>query len=188
MDTSRRSLVAGAATLMAAGVAASQPPQAPVQVWPEVADNLVPAVWAGNARLRFWAFDVYDAQMWVNPDFRASQYAQHGLALSLTYLRALRGKAIAERSLTEMLRQGTVATAQQEVWLGQMLATFVDVSVGDRLTGIHQPDWGARFWLNARPLPAVMDPVFSRRFFGIWLSELTSEPQMRKALLRHAAP
>jgi hypothetical protein len=29
----------------------------------------------------------------------------------------------------------------------------------------------------------VADPEFSRLFFGIWLSQATSEPEMRRALL-----
>jgi hypothetical protein len=108
--------------------------------------------------------------------------------LSLTYLRTLRGKAIAERSLTEMRRQGPVSPEQEGAWLPAMQALFVDVAANDRLTGLHQPGVGARFWLNARPLGNLADASFSQRFFGIWLDVATSEPDMRRNLLARAAP
>jgi hypothetical protein len=58
---------------------------------------------------------------------------------------------------------------------------------GDRITGLHQPGLGARFWFNGQLRGAVADPEFSRLFFGIWLAETTSEPTLRSALLAGAA-
>lgn len=142
---------------------------------------------AGTARLRFFGFSVYDATLWVTPGFQAGSYAQHAHALDLAYLRALDGRAIAERSLTEMQRQGPMAAAQAQSWLAAMTAAFPDVKAGDRLTGLHTPGVGARFWFNGQPRPAVPDPEFSRRFFGIWLANATSEPTLRNQLLAGTA-
>lgn len=142
---------------------------------------------AGTARLRFFGFSVYDATLWVTPGFQAGSYAQHAHALDLAYLRALDGRAIAERSLTEMQRQGPITPAQAQSWLDAMTAAFPDVKAGDRLTGLHTPGVGARFWFNGQPRGAVPDPEFSRRFFGIWLLESTSEPALRGQLLAGAA-
>jgi hypothetical protein len=184
----RRTLL-GAAVLLSHGL----PPAAHAQAsgpspWPEVQANLPDGRWSGSARLRFWGFDVYDAQLWVAPSFTAAQYSQHPLALSLTYLRTLRGQAIAERSLTEMRRQGPISAEQESAWLPAMQALFVDVAANDRLTGLHQPGLGARFWLNARPLGNLADAGFSQRFFGIWLDTASSEPELRRNLLARAAP
>jgi len=184
----RRNLL-GAAALLCPGLPTASLAQAVgIAPWPEVQANLPDSRWSGSARLRFWGFDVYDAQLWVAPSFTAAQYGQHRLALSLTYLRSLRGKAIAERSLTEMRRQGPISPEQESVWLPAMQALFVDVAANDRLTGLHQPGQGARFWLNARPLGNMADASFSQRFFGIWLDTASSEPEMRRNLLASAAP
>jgi len=183
MDPTRRTLLTSAALLLAASPNAQTTPPAP---WPEIADNLPGATLAGNARLRYWGFEVYEAQLWTTTSFSASQYAQHPLGLSLTYLRTLRGSAIAERSLEEMRRQGPISAAQEAAWLAQMQASFPDVRAQDRLTGLHQPGQGARFWLNARPQAAIAGDDFSKRFFGIWLSDATSQPEMRRALLARA--
>jgi hypothetical protein len=184
----RRTLL-GAAALLCHGLRpAAQAQASEIAPWPEVQANLPGGLWSGSARLRFWGFDVYDAQLWVEKGFTTAQYGQHRLALSLTYLRTLRGKAIAERSLTEMRRQGPVSPEQEGAWLPAMQALFVDVAANDRLTGLHQPGVGARFWLNARPLGNLADASFSQRFFGIWLDVATSEPDMRRNLLARAAP
>ena len=153
------------------------------QPWPEVSASLAEARLAGAARLQVWGFEVYDAQLWVAPGFRASQFAQFPLALSLRYLRALKGAAIAERSLKEMQGIGPIPDAQAGQWLTAMTQTFPDVQAGDRLTGLHQPGAGVRFWLNGQPRGAIADARFGPSFFGIWLAEATSEPSMRRELL-----
>lgn len=160
--------------------------QADPTAWPEVTSYLPNGVFSGSARLRFWGFDVYDAQLWIDPGFRASRFGAHPLALSLTYLRTLRGSAIAERSITEMRGQGPLSAGQEAQWLADMTRVFPDVTANDRLTGLWQPGQGARFWFNAAPRGTIADDVFAGRFFGIWLSEATSEPDMRRALLAKA--
>ena len=144
--------------------------------------------WAGNARMRYFTFNVYDASLWVAPGFSAGRYAQSVFALQLRYLRNLDGHAIAQRSLAEMRKAATLTPAQEQRWLAAMQDAFPDVKTGDRLTGLHQPGVGARFWFNGAIRAVVADPEFSRAFFGIWLAESTSEPRLRAALLVHATP
>ena len=184
--TTRRAAVATLATGLAAWSTSTLAQQGTPAPWPEVAAQLPNALYSGSARLRFWGFEVYDAQLWIDPNFRTSRLGAHPLALSLTYLRTLRGKAIAERSVTEMRRQGPLAAEQEAQWLAEMTRVFPDVAANDRLTGLWQPGQGAHFWFNAAPRGTIADDVFAARFFGIWLSEATSEPDMRRALLAKA--
>jgi hypothetical protein len=149
----------------------------------EVLSALPAARLQGGGRLRFLGLSIYDARLWVPSGFNASAYAQSPIALELSYLRSLSGKLIAERSLKEMRRQGSFSAQQEQAWLQAMLQAFPDVSNGDRITGLHTPGVGARFWFNGQPRASVNDAEFSRVFFGIWLSEATSEPQMRSQLL-----
>lgn len=131
--------------------------------------------------MRFLGLRVYDIQLWAPQPL--ANWAEQPHALALTYARSLKGRLIAERSLDEMRRQGPIDEASATRWLDAMAAAFPDVKEGDRLTGRHDPQQGARFWFNGQPRPGVSDPVFSRRFFGIWLSEQTSEPALREQLL-----
>ncbi len=189
MSTTRRTLLA-APLLLLSGVPAQASnlatPLSPPAPWPEVAASLQ-ASWSGSAQLRVFGLAIYQAQLWVGAGFRARDYGQFPLALSLTYQRRVSAQAMAERSLDEMQRQTPLSTAQQADWLAAMQALFVDVAANDRLTGVHLPERGARFWLNGRRLGEVADPLFSRRFFGIWLDTATSQPDLRAGLLA-AAP
>lgn len=166
------------------GAVATAPTPAPP---PELLADLPNAQWVGTARMRYFAFNVYDASLWVAPGFNAGRYAQSAFGLQLSYLRSLDGKAIAQRSLAEMRRSVSLTTAQEERWLAAMEAAFPDVKAGDRITGLHQPGVGARFWFNGIARGTVADTEFSRLFFGIWLAESTSEPRLRTALLARAA-
>ena len=63
-----------------------------------------------------------------------------------------------------------------------MLRTFTNVRKGDRLTGIHRPGEGAVFLLNGQVAGTIREADFARRFFGIWLSDDTSDTRLREAL------
>lgn len=181
VSAQRRALLCAGVTWLALPSAANA--SAP---WPEVRAALPEARLAGASRLRVWGFDVYDAQLWVGPGFRANQFETHPLALSLGYLRTLKGPLIAERSLKEMRALGDISSAQADAWLRAMTQIFPDVKPPDRLTGVHQPGVGARFWLNAQAIGQVDDARFSELFFGIWLSQDSSEPALRSQLLAGA--
>jgi len=164
-------------------VTASQASAAPAQAHP-----LLPASrLQGEALLRFWGLRIYQARLWLAPEARPNNWSEHPLALELAYLRDLKGRAIAERSIEEMRRGGTFTEAQAQSWLTQMQALFPDVASGDRLTGIYLPGQGARFAFNGRIVGQIDDPQFARLFFGIWLAPTTSEPEMRLSLLGLAA-
>lgn len=141
---------------------------------------------AGQARLRFWGLDVYDATLWVAPGFRSADYAAHGFALQLNYLRNFEGADIARRSLEEMRRLASLSPAQVSRWQSALASLLPNVRPGDRLTGVHRPGRSALFLLNDAPLGEIGDAEFSRLFFGIWLASQTSEPALRQALLAGA--
>lgn len=157
----------------------------------ELRASLPTASLSGQARFKFWGFEVYQATLWVAPGFSAPAYEQSPFALELAYLRDFKGADIAKRSIAEMRRQAAVtpmSPAQEAAWEGQMRALFPDVKDGDRLTGVNQPGTGVVFWSNGRLLGEVRDPLFAKLFFGIWLSPQTSEPPLRRALLAQDKP
>lgn len=138
----------------------------------------------GRARLRYWGFDVYDASLWALPGFDARQFESQRFGLELAYLRDFKGADIAERSIDEMKGLAPIEPAQATRWTQAMSKLFPDVKRGDRITGVHVPGSGARFYLNGKLLGEVADDAFSRLFFGIWLSPKTSQPRMRETLIQ----
>lgn len=148
-----------------------------------VASELAQPRLAGASRFTFWGFDVYQASLWVEPGFDSATLARQRYALELRYLRGFKGRDIAQRSIDEMRRLGRFSEAQAQAWLQAMTQAFPDVEPGDRLLGIYLPGQGARFLANGRLTGEVMDTEFAQLFFGIWLSDKTSEPRLRQALL-----
>ncbi len=194
----RRSLLrhcANAATLAALGGAAFHAAHAQAPAAANTGPNLPPdyvadavpgAIFSGSARLRFFGFNVYDSALWVAPGFKAAHFGQSALILELTYLRSLDSRAIAQRSISEMRRSGPIAPEQEQRWLAALQQSIPDVKAGDRITGVHNPATGARFWFNGLARAPINDTEFSRLFFGIWLSPATSEPALRSTLLANA--
>ncbi|RZL10550.1 MAG: hypothetical protein EOP40_06005 [Rubrivivax sp.] len=168
----------GIGTAWAGAPAAS--PSLPAEV--NAAGGLRPL---GGLRFRYWGFHVYDAQLYVGTAFDAARAPAQRLALSLTYARAFRALDIVDRSLQEIDRQAPPDAGQSPRWRALLSAVLVDVQAGDRLTGIHDPGRQvcARFFHNGRPTGELNDGVLAERFFGIWLSPLSSQPAMRRTLL-----
>lgn len=140
----------------------------------------------GQARLRVLGLHIYDAHLWLEkPLDKVEDWPRQSLALELVYARNLDGERIAERSLSEMQRGGTLDEVTALRWLAQMKRLFPDVKPQDRITGVFQPgpEGGVRFLLNGRLLGEVRDARFASTFIGIWLAPHTSEPGMRSRLL-----
>lgn len=189
-DPQRRELL-GAALLFGLGAAVGYSGRAAAQAFPSAPQEVSAALGStrlqGRATLRFFGLQIYQARLWVSPQFQPERYRDHRFALELQYARSLSGADIAERSLQEMRRAGVVEEAQAQGWLAAMRQAFPDVSDGDRLTGLHEPGLQTRFFFNGRDQATVNDPAFGPRFFGIWLAQGSSEPRLRQQLLGVAA-
>ena len=134
----------------------------------------------GESRLSFLFWDVYDASLYASDGV---YHPDKPFALSLRYLRDFSGSDIAERSIEEIRQQGLSDTSILNLGREQFKATFPDVVAGDEIIGIHDPSEGASFFLNGVLIGNIPNITLSRRFFDIWLSEKTSEPEMRKSLI-----
>ena len=144
---------------------------------------------AGQGTFRYFGMKIYDAQLWVGPKgYDAAAPTAAPLALDLNYSRDLVGKKIAESSRDEMKKLNLGTAAQRATWLKKMEAIFPDVQEGTHITGIYLPSFGAKFFLNGKPLGEIADPEFGHAFFAIWLDPKTTGGKLRDALLADAAP
>ena len=169
-------VVAGAAIPAAAVDDPAAPPSFVQQALPA-------AALLGQGQMRFLGLRIYDARLWVGPQFKAADFGDHPLALELKYHRAFKGTAIAQRSIEEIWRQGELAPALAQRWQKALTALLPDVQPGDRLTGLYQPGQGMQLWRGELLLGSIDDAELARSFFAIWLSPRTSEPSLRSALL-----
>lgn len=138
----------------------------------------------GQGTFRYLGMRIYDATLYVDTqNFSAVGLADSRYALSLEYARALDGEKIAERSAQEITRQTGASDTERMLWLSQMKALFPNVKKGDQLLGVHIPGKGTAFYLNSRYLGSIEGRRFAQYFFGIWLDERTSAPDLRSSLL-----
>jgi hypothetical protein len=139
----------------------------------------------GQSIFRFWGLEIYEASLWL-PAEAGTAWSAHRLVLSLHYRRNFSAQDIAQRSLQEMLRQGPLADTVAQQWQRQLTEALSDVRAGERLTAVYDPQKGLRFWHHAQSVRVsgqIDDRALAHKFLGIWLSESTSAPAMRQALL-----
>jgi hypothetical protein len=68
-------------------------------------------------------------------------------------------------------------------WYEQMREIFPNVKEGENITGVFDKNQHSHFFYQGKLIGTIEDKVFGQSFFGIWLHEKTSEPDMRKQLL-----
>jgi len=152
----------------------------PVFADDQLSDYRQEANQVGTARLSVMFWDVYDATLYAPED---TYHPQKSFALQLNYLMDFSGKDIAERSVEEMRKQGFDDEMKLAAWYSQMRDLFPDVEEGTSLTGIYQPQKPTAFYVGDTRLGEIKDPQFGKYFFDIWLSQKTSEPEIRRNLL-----
>ena len=134
----------------------------------------------GQGRLTYLLWDVYDATLYAPG---GAWQKDQPFALQLSYLRDITGKKIADRSVEEMRNQALADEVQLATWHAQMSNIFPDVGEGISLTGVYTKDGVTVFYRDNNEIGRIEDPEFSRAFFGIWLNEATSAPDLRRKLL-----
>ena len=134
----------------------------------------------GHGRMSVLFWDVYDATLF-GP--KGTWRKDKPFALKLDYLRELKGKKIADRSIEEMRGQGYSDEIKLAAWHEKMRKFFPDVDKGEVITGVYAASGEAIFYLGGNEIGRIKDPEFSRAFFNIWLDKKTSAPELRLKLL-----
>lgn len=138
----------------------------------------------GQGSFRWFGLKIYDAVLWSGPrGLSGALPSDRPFALDLRYARSLPGKKISDASSEQIQKLGMGTTEQRVRWHQDMQKLFPDVQEGTQLTGVYVPATGARFYLDGKLLGSIDDPQFADAFFAIWLSDKTTAPQLRQALL-----
>lgn len=133
----------------------------------------------GKARYRYLVWNVFDAHLFAP----GGKYdPSKPFALTLTYLRDLKGSEIAKYSVDEIRAQGFTDESRLSLWQDEMARIFPDVGRNSQITGVRDKDGNAIFYSGGRRIGALNDPQFSRAFFDIWLGKRASDPSFRRSL------
>jgi len=133
----------------------------------------------GKGPFTFAFWHVYDAALYA-PEGRYTADAPH--ALKLVYRQNIKGRKIVDSSIDEMRKNGAKDDKKLAAWERQMAAIFPDIAPGDSLTGVYTGS-GTVFCQEGRKIGHIDGHDFAHHFFGIWLSDKTSAPDLRRKLL-----
>jgi hypothetical protein len=157
-----------------AGLAHSQVLPAPV------AKDAPALVAQGEGAMRWFGIKVYDIRLWT--PMKMWSHAEP-FALELIYDMSLEGRAIADKSVELIRKQGVKDEAKLKRWGEEMARVFPDIKKGDALIGVSVPNKEARFYSRDKFIATIADPEFAKAFFNIWLDESTTDPGVRRKLL-----
>lgn len=134
----------------------------------------------GEGELYYFLLHIYDAKLYSTD---GTFSFEKPFSLKLEYKRKLYGEKIADRSNLEIRKLGFKDEIKLAAWHGQMKEIFPDVDNDISITGVYTPNNQTVFYKNDEKIGTIKDPEFGKWFFGIWLNEKTSEPDLRKSLL-----
>ena len=135
----------------------------------------------GTFSLLFW--DIFDAKLF-GPNGEWS--TDKPFALSIHYLLEIEGSDLAARTVDEMRKQGLKDESIIADWYNVLRKIFPDVKNGSVLIAVFEPGQHTRFFIDDQDIGIVEGDEFLSWFSGIWLSEKTSEPELRQQLIGHS--
>ncbi len=135
----------------------------------------------GRASLSKFLFHVYDAQLWMDAE---SWSYDHPFALTMHYAMSFSANELVQSTLQEMGHLSALSADQKQAYAGYLSQAYRDIKKEEHIAAVFTPPDAVVFYVNDRQTIRIQDAVFAHLFFDIWLSEKTSEPALRKGLLR----
>ncbi|MEJ2513978.1 MAG: chalcone isomerase family protein [Gammaproteobacteria bacterium] len=140
----------------------------------------------GRGELNWFGLGVYDAHLYTTSGrFEGLQSGR--IALEIRYERDISSEQLVETTRKEWRRlAGSLQLndpARKETWLEAVGAIWPDVSDGDRIITVVEPDGPTRFFGNAGALGVIDDPEFGPALLGIWLHPETRVADLRAELI-----
>ena len=134
----------------------------------------------GQSTLKVAFWNIYEAQLFSSAEKFDPQLPH---ALKLTYLRSFKVDNLVTQTFKEMQRIESIDAQTQSQWETRLLSLWRDVEKGDQLALHIDENQYANFYFNNEFLGIIKDSEFSRLFSAIWLSNKTSRPKLRLALI-----
>ncbi len=135
----------------------------------------------GTATLNKLLFHVYDVEFWSDSP-KWNMNSPH--ALHLTYFVDIDGEDFVERSLEELQHNKNVDAVMLEDFKRILPPLLPNVVEGDNISAVYRPNMGLFFCHNGKSTGVLRNAEMEQAFMGIWLGESTSEPDIRKKLLK----
>jgi len=148
---------------------------------PEIATIIHAQQPFGEGQVRFLFLNAYTASLWTDA---ASWSLDAPTAMAIHYGMGFDTDDLVERTIKEMRHvDPNLSDAELTKLTAQLNKVYPPVKAGDRLTALYLPGKPLAFFYNGAPTSSI-DGAYAKDFFGIWLSPDTSDPSLRKKLLK----
>jgi len=135
----------------------------------------------GRAEFSYLFWDVYQSQLFTKTGRIPNKKTSEDLVLNITYLRNIESKDLV-KSTVEQWQHLKVPEKTYQKYVSTLQELWPDIKPNDSLTLYVSKD-KSTFYFNNQFLGNVDGTEFGKLFSDIWLSENTSEPDLRKQLL-----
>ncbi len=146
----------------------------------------------GEGKLNYLFWDIYLAQYYSSAPQSTKAEWQHRQnetlidnpvnALRIKYFKSIDKQSLIEATIAQWQHLGYEENDINR-WVAQVEPIWPDVEPGHTLTFRVEPDRPSQFFYNGYWIGNVEEKGFGKAFLSIWLSERTSEPKLRQALL-----
>jgi len=133
----------------------------------------------GEASFRVWTIHIYDIRLKTPSGLY--EPGNFPLELEIIYRKNVAAKKLLA-STEEEWRKHSIPMAKIERWLVELQSIWPDIAAGDSLALQVNPSQGL-FFHNGKPIGTTENRELLAAFLAIWLSEKTSQPQLRKDIL-----
>lgn len=132
----------------------------------------------GSAQFYWTFFKIYDITLYnENGQYQAENYP---IALKIKYARNITNNELIESTKKQWQLQNIDWKPE---WILALKEIWPNVSEDDEILLYIDHQSVSHFYFNTQVLGLINDPDFATNFLSIWLSEKTSQPQLRQQLL-----
>lgn len=135
----------------------------------------------GNTVFSFLFWDLYKSKLLTTSKQFPLKSEDDKLLYEIEYFKTISAKSLIEKTVEQWQHLGYEAS-RYESYLNELQRIWPDIKSGDALT-LMMDNTSSAFYHNKRLVGVIRDTNFGPLFLDIWLSEKTSEPELRQELL-----
>ncbi|WP_261904859.1 chalcone isomerase family protein [Vibrio fortis] len=129
----------------------------------------------GEGEMTYLFWTLYNAELYTTPT-RTEQ------ALKIEYYRDIESKDLVDATQDQWEKLG-YSDSKIKSWIAPLYDMWPNVKQGSTLTIRVSENQQSQFYFDEQPIGTITDTQFGPAFLSIWLSENTSEPELRQQLL-----
>jgi hypothetical protein len=134
----------------------------------------------GQAEMKILFWQIYRSSLFTHTG--SYHKDERPIKLEIKYLRDIKARDLLRQTAREWQHLGLKKVTYQP-WLDKLEKIWPDIKENDRLAIEIDQRNISHFYFNDYPIATLKDQQFGSQFLAIWLSEKTSQPEHRLALI-----